>query len=382
MAIVSRNSINETSTKKQIKGNIYLAKGDAGGALAPGRLCRVWRQPPRLPGLQRDPPGLLPHPDRGIARPRSRADRDAEAAADRHEEEHGVSEQAAVEPVEAAEAARRCRRGACRERSRPIAIRTIMSLRPTAPPSPRRCRSGASRGFSRTSFSARSWGRSQFGPRRAPRAEEAGGTGRARRRITIRARATSAMTRRRRASTTTMRLLPSMPASRCRPDNLTPAEAGTAEPLARVETVGGDELEERRPPRALLPQLQDSRSHQAPADHASAGDQGRARQQGRRADELHLARRPLLRADAEHPARRPASRADHQLPTDRRRLKDLMSDLEVPEGHGRHRPQPPAASAPKPEIKRDFEYLRRLWTTSAISLSNRRRPPSSTRRAA
>ena len=92
----------ETSTKKQIKGNIYLAKvtrvepslqaafveygGNRHGFLAFNEIH---------PDYYR-----IPIADREAA---IAADRDAEAAADRHEEEHGVSEQAAVEPVAAAE---------------------------------------------------------------------------------------------------------------------------------------------------------------------------------------------------------------------------------------------------------------------------------------
>ncbi len=45
---------------------------------------------------------------------------------------------------------------------------------------------------------------------------------------------------------------------------------------------------------------------------------------------------------------------------DRRRLKDLMSDLEVPEGMGVI-VRTAGSERSKPEIKRDFEYLMRLW---------------------
>ncbi len=45
---------------------------------------------------------------------------------------------------------------------------------------------------------------------------------------------------------------------------------------------------------------------------------------------------------------------------DRRRLKDLMSDLELPEGMGVI-VRTAGSERSKPEIKRDFEYLRRLW---------------------
>ncbi len=57
--------------------------------------------------------------------------------------------------------------------------------------------------------------------------------------------------------------------------------------------------------------LQDPGSHQAPPGHAGAGRQGRARQQGRGADHLSVARRPLFGADAEHRARRRHLAQDH-----------------------------------------------------------------------
>ena len=58
--------------------------------------------------------------------------------------------------------------------------------------------------------------------------------------------------------------------------------------------------------------LQDPGSDQAPPDHPGAGGQGRTRQQGRRADDLSVAGRPLLRADAQHAARRRHLPQDHQ----------------------------------------------------------------------
>ena len=61
------------------------------------------------------------------------------------------------------------------------------------------------------------------------------------------------------------------------------------------------------------PAVQDPGSHQAPPDHAGAGGQGRARQQGRGADDLPVARRPLFGADAEHGARRRHQPQDHQF---------------------------------------------------------------------
>ena len=82
------------------------------------------------------------------------------------------------------------------------------------------------------------------------------------------------------------------------------------------ETVGGEgdsgEEHARAPHPAALPaQLQDPGGDQAPADPAGAGGQGGARHQGRGADHLPVARRPLLRADAELAARRRHLAQDH-----------------------------------------------------------------------
>ena len=97
--------------------------------------------------------------------------------------------------------------------------------------------------------------------------------------------------------------------------------AERAEPDRRsesVETLGGDEVEEveeadaeRRRSHLDAP-LQDPGGDQAPPDHAGAGRQGRARQQGRGADHLSVAGRALLRADAEHRPRRRRVAQDHQ----------------------------------------------------------------------
>ena len=80
--------------------------------------------------------------------------------------------------------------------------------------------------------------------------------------------------------------------------------------------------ERRRP--SQPPQLQDPGSDQAPAGHAGAGRQGRARQQGRGAHHLPVARRPLLGADAQHRPWRRHLAQDHQ----RRRPQ-------APQGHRR-----------------------------------------------
>ena len=91
----------------------------------------------------------------------------------------------------------------------------------------------------------------------------------------------------------------------------------TREGRPRMPTDADEETadmvdEQAAPPRPPAAQLQDPGGDQAPADHAGAGRQGGARQQGRGADHLSVARRPLLRADAEHAARRRHQPQDHQ----------------------------------------------------------------------
>ena len=102
-------------------------------------------------------------------------------------------------------------------------------------------------------------------------------------------------------------------------------------------------------------------------DHPRAGRQGGARQQGRGAHDLSVARRPLHRADAQHRPRR------RHLPQDH-----AAAGQEAPEGH-RPRARVPegmgliirtaGAARTKQEIKRDFEYLLRLWGASAATFT-------------
>ena len=98
---------------------------------------------------------------------------------------------------------------------------------------------------------------------------------------------------------------------------------------------GGRRGERRRaPPDAPL---QDPGGHQAPPDHAGAGRQGGARQQGRGADDLSVAGRTLLRADAEHQPRRRRVAQDHQ----HRRPPPAQGHPRRPRHprrHGGHRP--------------------------------------------
>ena len=80
-----------------------------------------------------------------------------------------------------------------------------------------------------------------------------------------------------------------------------------------VESVGAeDALEEVRNRRKPAPPVQHPGSHQAPADPAGTGRQGRTRQQGCGTDHLPVARRPLFGSDAEHGAWRRHFAQDHQ----------------------------------------------------------------------
>ena len=91
-------------------------------------------------------------------------------------------------------------------------------------------------------------------------------------------------------------------------------------------------------PQAARPPVQDPGSHQAPPGAARPGRQGRARQQGRGAHHLPLARRPLFGADAEHGARRRHLAARSPVVTDRKRLKQVVVRPRSAGGHGRHPP--------------------------------------------
>ena len=98
-------------------------------------------------------------------------------------------------------------------------------------------------------------------------------------------------------------------------------EAG-AESGAGVRDRGGRRRRCRRgaraPRRPKGAALQDPGSDQGPPDPAGPGRQGGARQQGRGADHLSFARRPLLRADAEHrPGRRHLAARSPTPPTAR-----------------------------------------------------------------
>ncbi len=127
-----------------------------------------------------------------------------------------------------------------------------------------------------------------------------------------------------------------------------------------------------RPRAALSPPVQDPRGDQAPAGHAGAGGQGRARHQRRGADDLSVARRPLFGADAQYRARRRHQPQDHQLrgsrPAQGSRLRTRSAG-----GHGRH----PAHRRREPHQDRDQARLR----ISVADVGDRPRPDAEIHRA-
>jgi ribonuclease E len=83
------------------------------------------------------------------------------------------------------------------------------------------------------------------------------------------------------------------------------------------------------------------------------------RQQGCGADHLSQPRGPLLRADAQHRAWRRHLPQDHQ----RRRPQEAQGnreEIDVPQGAGLI-VRTAGAKRTKTEIKRDYEYLQRMW---------------------
>jgi ribonuclease E len=158
-----------------------------------------------------------------------------------------------------------------------------------------------------------------------------------------------------------------------------PHEQFEAEQATEAPGLDAPEETARLYPHDSLAQ-QDPGSHQAPPGHAGAGRQGRARQQGRGADDLSVAGRPLRGPDAQHRARRRHQPQDHlgagSLPAE----GSGAQDLDVPEGMGVIL-RTAGASRTKPEIKRDFEYLLRMWETVRDMTLNRPRRRWSTRKA-
>ena len=76
----------ESANKKQLRGNIYLAKVTRVEPSLQARLRRIWRQPARLLGLFRDPSGLLPDP---VRRPQALLEEEARAHRDEDDDSRG-----------------------------------------------------------------------------------------------------------------------------------------------------------------------------------------------------------------------------------------------------------------------------------------------------
>ena len=114
-----------------------------------------------------------------------------------------------------------------------------------------------------------------------------------------------------------------------------------------------------RPCASHVPRLQDSRSRQSSPDPAGASRQRRARQQRRGADDLPVAGGRYCVLDAKHRTWWRHSPQDHQR-RDRKKLKEIANEIEVPQGAGLI-VRTAGAKRTKTEIKRDYEYLQRLW---------------------
>ena len=268
------------------QGQHLPGQGGPGGAQPAGRLRGIWRQPARLPRLQRDPSGLLPDPRRRPAAPA----RDAGRRGAR-----GGGGGGRGRPAGIGDGPRRRReRGRARPRSReaeaaaeaaPIALEVeLQAAVPSRRPRPAPGRARPSNPVAEAGD---------------PTAAEAG-RGR-------RPRPTRPRPRRRRRSRTEP--APSRPATAEAPAEPRPRwpnghdrrprpgrGRGGGRPAARDHRRRGHRGRDARAPHhaALHAPLQDPGSHPPPADHAGPGGQGGARHQGRGADHLHLAGRPLL----------------------------------------------------------------------------------------
>jgi ribonuclease E len=136
-------------------------------------------------------------------------------------------------------------------------------------------------------------------------------------------------------------------------------------PVQTLETVGGDETEESEEAEAPRPRFRSHRHYKiqevikrrqimlVQVTKEERGNKGAAM-----TTYLSLAGRYCVLMP-NTPRGGGVSRKITSM-QDRRRLKDLMSDLSVPEGMGVI-VRTAGSERSKPEIKRDFEYLQRLW---------------------
>ncbi len=131
-----------------------------------------------------------------------------------------------------------------------------------------------------------------------------------------------------------------------------------------VESIGGADALEEVPERRRSSQ---ARRHQYKIQEVIKrrqvllvpGRQGRARQQGRGPHHLSLACRPLFGADAQYrPGRRHLAQ-DHQCRRPQASQGNHLGPRSAP-GYGRY-PAHGRCFAHQAEVKRDFEYLMRLW---------------------
>ena len=133
-----------------------------------------------------------------------------------------------------------------------------------------------------------------------------------------------------------------------------------AEPHAAIETIGGDEIEETARPRArphrhykIQEVIKRRQIMLVQVTKEERGNKGAAL-----TTYISLAGRYCVLMP-NTPRGGGVSRKITSA-NDRRRLKELMSDLEVPEGMGVI-VRTAGSERSKPEIGRDLEYLRRLW---------------------
>ncbi|HVA13848.1 MAG TPA: ribonuclease E/G, partial [Stellaceae bacterium] len=133
-----------------------------------------------------------------------------------------------------------------------------------------------------------------------------------------------------------------------------------AEPHAAIETIGGDEIEETARPRArphrhykIQEVIKRRQIMLVQVTKEERGNKGAAL-----TTYISLAGRYCVLMP-NTPRGGGVSRKITSM-QDRRRLKDLMSDLEVPDGMGVI-VRTAGSERSKAEIKRDFEYLIRLW---------------------
>ena len=291
--------------------------------VAAGGIHRLRRQSPRLPRVQRNPSGLLPDPGR---RPAG-ADRRGRAGASRCGRRARSSSRSARAAASTRAAPLRLEQGRRTGAGRggpeanpelaPSELRSPRaseepSIRPRAEPR-RRMRSGKSRWLTRRpprDGMLMHPGDRPMPPLSAPTEDGMSSPGRRRSR---RPRSPSVSEPRGRG------FIAGADAATTGPGDIAPTPrnrdarargAGSR----RVRRGGRETIESVRRRRcdgggsrahaADAPAVQDPGGDQAPADHAGAGRQGGARHQGRGADHLPVARRPLFGADAEHRAGR------------------------------------------------------------------------------